>query len=68
MRTLAELLREHPEGATAHRPSNRREFMAAVQEMLERGMRVDDIAGALGLTRGGVTEMAHDLRRQDRND
>jgi len=37
--------------ATAHRPKTHKELMAAAQELRKCGMRVDDLARALGIGR-----------------
>ncbi len=40
-----------------HKPRDRREFIAAARELRGRGLKLDDIAYTLNLTRVGVIEL-----------
>ena len=54
---LAALFGDRPDGATTHRPRDRREFQRAAHDLRGQGLSDRDIAGLLGITANGVAEL-----------
>lgn len=53
-------LHTEPDQADEHKPQDRHDFMRAAADMAGRGMKPDDIASALRITRAGVRELLRD--------
>ncbi len=55
--SFASLIGEKPDGATAHRPRDRREFQRAARDLMAQGLTTDDVARVLGITRRAVLDL-----------
>ena len=64
---LAALLGDEPARAADNAPQTRPEFRCAAVEMLGRGMRLDDVAAALRISRQGVLDLISEQREIDRD-
>ena len=64
---LAALLGDEPARAADNAPQTRPEFRCAAVEMLGRGMRLDDVAAALRISRQGVLDLLGEQRDIDRD-
>lgn len=57
-------LNTEPDQADDHKPQDRFDFMRAAVELAGRGLKPDDIASTLRITRRGVLELLADYAQQ----